>query len=205
MRTLVLTLFLLASAAVAAPDAQTVTPQGMRLAAQLDALGVESKWLARQHVDWRTGLPDRDGQVFEHGHTHCSAFVAAAAMSLGVHILRPPEHSAKLLRQRAGRLARRRRGPPRAGAGGGQCGRTRGRLICRTGPHVRPHRSSSRRQRAGTGGRRAARHSGGDAQQRRDRERVLRAILRHGATISVFRPRALMGTVPAAVRSYGVV
>jgi hypothetical protein len=30
-------------------------------------------------------------------HTHCSAFVAAAAKKLGVYILRPPEHGQKLL------------------------------------------------------------------------------------------------------------
>lgn len=59
-------------------------------------MGVETKWRVRQHVDWRSGLPDRGGEVCENGHTHCSAF-AAAAQALDVRILRPPEHSAKLL------------------------------------------------------------------------------------------------------------
>ena len=97
MKILALALCLLASAAFAGAATQTVSPEGRRLAEKLDAMGVESKWPARQHVNWRTGLPDREGEIYEHGHTHCSAFVAAAAEALGVHILHPPEHSAKLL------------------------------------------------------------------------------------------------------------
>jgi len=89
--------WLAAGAAFASPATQTVSPKGQALAAKLDSLGVESKWLPREHVDWRSGLPDRGGEIYERGHTHCSAFVASAAETLGVHILRPPEHSAKLL------------------------------------------------------------------------------------------------------------
>lgn len=87
----------LASGAAFASATDVVSSKGSALAARLDAMGVETKWLARQHVDWRTGLPDRGGEQYERGHTHCSAFVAAAAMSFGVYILRPPDHSAKLL------------------------------------------------------------------------------------------------------------
>jgi hypothetical protein len=97
MKTLALALCLVVGSAIADPAAQTVSPQGQQLAEKLDAMGVESKWPALQHVNWRTGLPDREGEVYERGHTHCSAFVAAAAETLGVHILHPPEHSAKLL------------------------------------------------------------------------------------------------------------
>jgi hypothetical protein len=97
MRTAALLLAAILAAGAAAADPATVSPKGRSLAERLDAMGVETKWLAGQHVHWRTGLPTEDGETYEHGHTHCSAFVAAAAMTLGVHILRPPEHSAKLL------------------------------------------------------------------------------------------------------------
>jgi hypothetical protein len=97
MKTLIFALLLFAGAAMADPATPTVAPKGQQLAAELDAMGVETKWLARQRVNWRTGLPTGDGEIFERGHTHCSAFVAAAAEALGVHILRPPEHSATLL------------------------------------------------------------------------------------------------------------
>src|SRR5437868_9503370 len=53
---------------------------------------VEKLWLPGRVVNWKTGEPlDRpvkDGKA----HTHCSAFVAAACLRLGVYILRPPEH-----------------------------------------------------------------------------------------------------------------
>ena len=34
---------------------------------------------------------------YEKGHSHCSAFVASACKRLGIYILRPPAHIAKLL------------------------------------------------------------------------------------------------------------
>jgi hypothetical protein len=92
---LLLAAFLVTGPATADPLA--VSPKGHWLAQQLDAMGVESKWIAGAHVDWRTGLPDGRPEISPGRHTHCSAFVAAAALTLGVHILRPPEHSAKLL------------------------------------------------------------------------------------------------------------
>ena len=86
-----------ASAGLAVSPTETVSLRGERLARQLDALGVESKWIAGAHIDWRTGLPDGRPERGNGRHTHCSAFVAAAAEKLGVHILRPPEHSQVLL------------------------------------------------------------------------------------------------------------
>lgn len=88
---------LVASAAWAGPATETVAPSGRWLAAQLEALGVESKWIAGHHIDWRSGLPDGRPERGNGRHTHCSAFVAAAAEQLGVHILRPPEHGQVLL------------------------------------------------------------------------------------------------------------
>jgi hypothetical protein len=86
-----------AAAALAAGATDHVSPKGRWLAQKLDAMGVESKWIAGQHIDWRSGLPHGVPERSEGRHTHCSAFVAAAAQSLGVHILRPPEHGQKLL------------------------------------------------------------------------------------------------------------
>lgn len=86
-----------ASAGSAASPTDAVARNGDWLARQLEAMGVESKWIAGHHVDWRTGLPDGRPEVSLGRHTHCSAFVAAASEKLGVHILRPPEHSQVLL------------------------------------------------------------------------------------------------------------
>jgi hypothetical protein len=80
-----------------ADDTTAISPKGTWLAAQLDAMGVESKWIAGTHIDWRTGLPDGSPETRPGHHTHCSAFVAAAAQTLGVYILRPPQHGQVLL------------------------------------------------------------------------------------------------------------
>jgi hypothetical protein len=74
-----------------------VTPQAQRIVGVLDAMGVESNWIAGQHVYWESGLPTGVPETSPGKHTHCSAFVAAAAKKLGVYILRPPEHGQKLL------------------------------------------------------------------------------------------------------------
>ena len=81
-----------------APCCGPITPAGQHLATFLDNMDVESLWLANQHIDWETGKPDR-GAAFEGpgNHTHCSAFAAAAAMRLGVYLLRPPQHGQELL------------------------------------------------------------------------------------------------------------
>lgn len=90
---LVLGLAFLAGAA----NAADITPQGRQLVATLDGLHVTALWPAGVHVDWRSGVPDGRVVKTPGKHTHCSAFVAAAAERLGVHILRPPEHSPVLL------------------------------------------------------------------------------------------------------------
>jgi hypothetical protein len=86
----------LAGAAAAADDS-AVTPQAQQIAGVLDAMGVESIWIAGEHVYWESGLPTGVPETSPGKHTHCSAFVAAAAKKLGVYILRPPEHGQKLL------------------------------------------------------------------------------------------------------------
>lgn len=63
----------------------------------LDSMRVEKRWLAGHHVNWKTGEPDGLPYRTKGAHTHCSAFVAAAAYRLGIYILRPPEHSQILL------------------------------------------------------------------------------------------------------------
>jgi hypothetical protein len=82
---------------VAQADTNIVTPKGQWLASKLDQMGVETKWIAGAHIDWNTGLPDGKPETSSGRHTHCSAFVAAAAKRLGVYILRPPEHGQVLL------------------------------------------------------------------------------------------------------------
>ena len=80
-----------------ASPAETITPQAQAMIKVLDAMGVESKWNAGERVDWETGLPTGVPETSPGKHTHCSAFVAAAAKNLGVYILRPPQHGQMLL------------------------------------------------------------------------------------------------------------
>jgi hypothetical protein len=87
--------FAFAGAAPAADDA--VTPQAQQIFREIDAMGVESKWIAGEHVYWESGLPTGVPETSPGKHTHCSAFVAAAAKKLGIYILRPPEHGQQLL------------------------------------------------------------------------------------------------------------
>ncbi len=75
--------------------AEEISPAGKWLAQKLNAMDVEHLWLAKQTVSWKTGEPLAK-QTGTSG-THCSAFVAAACMRLGVYILRPPEHKSTLL------------------------------------------------------------------------------------------------------------
>jgi hypothetical protein len=90
-------LALTASVSLAQAEPAAISPAGQRLAAKLDSLGVEGKWTAGVHVDWDSGLPDGAPETEPGRHTHCSAFVASAAKSLGVYILRPPQHEQALL------------------------------------------------------------------------------------------------------------
>jgi len=92
--------FALVMALVALPAtavAVDVSADGRRIEAMLDASGVERLWPAGEHVNWETGIPDGRPERSDGRHTHCSAFVAAAAKQLGVYILRPPEHGQVLL------------------------------------------------------------------------------------------------------------
>jgi hypothetical protein len=77
--------------------ADAITPQAQAMIKVLDAMGVESKWIAGEHIYWDTGLPTGVPETSPGKHTHCSAFVAAAAKTLGVYILRPPQHRQQLL------------------------------------------------------------------------------------------------------------
>ena len=81
--------------AVRADDAGAALAQ--RLFAMIDSLDVADRWPAGQHVDWETGIPDGKPEGGTGKHTHCSAFVAAAAERAGIYILRPPEHGQVLL------------------------------------------------------------------------------------------------------------
>ncbi|MFO0938509.1 MAG: hypothetical protein U0798_18550 [Gemmataceae bacterium] len=73
-----------------------ITPEGKKLAAFYDGLKVESLWLPREIVSWKTGTKLRDA-TDNKAHTHCSAFAAAACLKKDVYLLRPPEHSSTLL------------------------------------------------------------------------------------------------------------
>jgi hypothetical protein len=91
---------LLTAPAVRAQDttlSAKITPEGQRLAKTLDQMDVERHWLPNTRVKWRTGEPLEKAVTDGKRHTHCSAFVAAAAAKLGVYILRPPQHSSTLL------------------------------------------------------------------------------------------------------------
>jgi hypothetical protein len=67
------------------------------MAAVVDGLDVEHRWPAGVHVQWETGVPDGRPETGLGKHTHCSAFVAAAALRLGIYVLRPPDHPQLLL------------------------------------------------------------------------------------------------------------
>lgn len=77
--------------------AAEISPAARRTIASIDALNVERHWPAGEHVHWESGEPDGRPEKSPGKHTHCSAFVAAAAKKLGVYILRPPEHGQILL------------------------------------------------------------------------------------------------------------
>ena len=81
----------------AGAQSDAISPRGHWLEQKLDQMEVETKWQAGVHVNWETGLPDGIPERLPGRHTHCSAFVAAAAKRLGSYILRPPEHGQVLL------------------------------------------------------------------------------------------------------------
>jgi hypothetical protein len=79
------------------PCCGEISRQGHALSTALDEMNVEAHWPAHEHVNWETGDPDRGGENEGPGHTHCSAFVAAAGKRLNIYLLRPPQHGQKLL------------------------------------------------------------------------------------------------------------
>ncbi len=80
------------------PCCGPITPAGEHLAQVLDGMDVEHHWLAHEHVDWQSGVADRDADYTGPGtSTHCSAFAAAVGLKLNVYMLRPPEHGQVLL------------------------------------------------------------------------------------------------------------
>jgi len=87
-----------ATVATEDPCCGVITGQGKELATILDSMNVEKLWLAREHVDWRTGEADRPPNYMGPGRSsHCSAFAAAVAERLGIYMLHPPDHSEILL------------------------------------------------------------------------------------------------------------
>jgi hypothetical protein len=82
---------------LAAPCCGPVTPEGQQLVHFLDDSDVTHRWLAGWHVDWRTGLKDRDEPGGPEAKTHCSAFAAAMTDRLRIYVLRPPQHRQALL------------------------------------------------------------------------------------------------------------
>ena len=88
---------LFAALGVRAQDTLYASASGERLRSYYRSLDVEHLWLRGYPVDWETGQPRTAGVYYEKGHSHCSAFAAAACKRLGIYILRPPAHAAKLL------------------------------------------------------------------------------------------------------------
>src|SRR5271154_5106000 len=69
-----------------------ISEGGERLKEFLDGTHVETRWIANYHVIWQTGQRNGPAQGDPGHHTHCSAYVAAAALYLDIYILRPPHH-----------------------------------------------------------------------------------------------------------------
>ena len=74
-----------------------ITAQGQKLLNVLDQSGVEHLWLPQVHVHWLSGEPDLRRPGRSRHATHCSAYVAAMSVRLGVPLLRPPQRRAGML------------------------------------------------------------------------------------------------------------
>jgi hypothetical protein len=70
-----------------------ISEGGERLRVFLDGTHVETRWVADYHVIWQTGQRNGPAEGDPAHHTHCSAYVAAAALYLDIYILRPPNHT----------------------------------------------------------------------------------------------------------------
>jgi hypothetical protein len=128
----------------AQPCCGPITAEGERLAAYLDASGVDHLWLPGWHVDWQTGVADRPEPGGPEAKTHCSAFVAAVAERLGAYILRPPEHRQSLLANAQmgwlGRDGASSGWQPVAGAAAAQQMANTGMLVVAAFQNPDPHR-----------------------------------------------------------------
>ena len=81
---------------LSAQETLSISPEGKILLQNYLSMNVENLWIAGHHVNWITGVPDREGA--DAGiKTHCSAFVAAVCKNQNTYILRPPEHGQVLL------------------------------------------------------------------------------------------------------------
>ena len=81
---------------LSAQETLTISAEGKILLQNYLSMNVENLWIAGHHINWITGVPDRDNAKAG-TRTHCSAFVAAACKNQNIYILRPPEHAQVLL------------------------------------------------------------------------------------------------------------
>ena len=171
--------------------------QRQSLAAELDAMGVETKWIAGERVDWRSGLPERQAadptrpphplqRLRRGGGRKARRLYPASAGALLGSSRQCAERVAARRRRRRG-LARscptpRPRKPPPTTANSWS------RATSAAARHARPYRDREARcaQRRRDRRRRPAGHSGGNGQQRRDQP--ARGFRR--ASQGIARPRA---------------
>ena len=97
MRSLIFAVLVGVAAICNRAGAEPVTPVAEKIFQVIDSLDVEHHWPAGVHVHWKSGVPDGRPESSAGKHTHCSAFVAAAAKRLDIYVLRPPEHKQILL------------------------------------------------------------------------------------------------------------
>jgi hypothetical protein len=97
MRTLIFGCVLGAAMVFGRASAEPIAPAAEQLFQIIDSLDVEHHWPAGEHVSWESGIPDGRPEISSGRHTHCSAFVAAAAKRVEIYVLRPPEHEQLLL------------------------------------------------------------------------------------------------------------
>jgi hypothetical protein len=96
MKIHLLIIFLLASTIGYSQTILKITQSGNKLKQAYIAMDVEHLWIAKHHINWETGVPDKP-EAHEGTRTHCSAFVASACEKLDIYILRPPQHGQVLL------------------------------------------------------------------------------------------------------------
>lgn len=70
---------------------------GIRMQAFLNRLPVETNWMAGHQIVWQFGQQNGSDGAGPENHRHCNALVAAIALDLDIHVLRPAHHAQKLL------------------------------------------------------------------------------------------------------------